>query len=71
MKRQVSYNIDEDVIEEIRGMAEKAGWSASRLVEHILKGALDSRREVLRDLDSIDLVDLVKKLKRVVKSKVG
>lgn len=70
MKRQISYNIDEEVIEEIKLMAEKANWSASRLVEHILKGALDSRREILRDLDSIDLVDLVKKLKGAVKAKV-
>lgn len=67
MKRRMSLNFDDEVLTEIEKMAADRGCSVSALVNNILKMGLDSRREVLKELDSVNLLDLVKGLKRAVK----
>lgn len=69
MKKQCSYYLDADVDAEIKKMAASAGLPASVVVNRILRGGLDSRREVLAELESIDVVDLVKRMKSMLKVK--
>ena len=69
MKKPHSYHLEEDLIDDIRKASEKAGLSASEFVGKVLRGALDSQREILKELDAIDLVDLIRKVKGTLKVK--
>jgi metal-responsive CopG/Arc/MetJ family transcriptional regulator len=71
MKVQQTINFDDDVLQELREMAKKRGCSVSRLVNDILRMGLDSRDEILKELDSVSLLQLVKGLKKAVKPLMG
>lgn len=68
MKRKVSLNLDDAVLTELEKMAEKSGRKLSPLINDILKGGLSSRAEMLKEVETINLLDLVKKMKAVMKS---
>jgi metal-responsive CopG/Arc/MetJ family transcriptional regulator len=67
MKTQQSINFDTEILQELRAMAKKRGCSVSRLVNDVLRMGLDSRNEMLKDLETVNLVELVRGLKKVVK----
>lgn len=71
MKRRMSLNFDDDVLTEIEEMAKRRGCSVSRLVNDILRMGLDSRSEMLKELDQVSLLQLVKGLKKAVKPLMG
>ena len=71
MKTQQSINFDTDVLKELREMAKKRGCSVSRLVNDILRMGLDSRNEMLKELETVNLIELMRGLKRVVKDHSG
>lgn len=62
MKQKVSMTLDENVLAQMRLMAEKQGVSLSYLVDHILKAGLDSTGELMKALDGMSLVDLIETL---------
>jgi len=67
----MSLNFDDDVLTEIEEMAKRRGCSVSRLVNDILRMGLDSRSEMLKELDQVSLLQLVKGLKKAVKPLMG
>lgn len=71
MRRPHSYNLEPDLIEDIKKAAADSGLTASELVNRVMRSALDSRVQTLKELDSIDLIDLIRKVKKSlnVKSK--
>lgn len=71
MKTQQSINFDTDVLKELREMAKKRGCSVSRLVNDILRMGLDSRNEMLKELETVNLIELMRGLKRVVRDHSG
>lgn len=68
MKRRMSVTIDDDVYREFEVMAKKAGRPLSSLVNDVLRGGLASRAEMLKEVESINLLELVKQMKAVMKS---
>lgn len=69
MKKPHSYNLDDDLIADVNRVAAESGLSASELVGKILRGALTSRSDMVKELESIDMLDLVRKLKVSLKGK--
>lgn len=67
MKVKQSIALDQEVIDELKKMADKSGVSLSSLVNDILKGGLDSRHEMLKELETVNLLDLVRDLKKALK----
>lgn len=67
MNRKISLYLDGAVIDELTKMAEERGSSISALVNNILKLGLDSRAEVLKELDTVNILKLVKGLKKAIK----
>ena len=62
MKNRVTYNLDQEVIDEIQRVAEKQGVSASSLVNTVMKAGLDTQRELMTALEGMSIDRLLEVL---------